>query len=42
MEFGIYGFTRHLLRQGNHAHSAKALSNMRLGFGGHALKWDKS
>jgi hypothetical protein len=42
MEFGIYGFGRHLVRQGKHVHVAKALSGMGRGFGGHALKEDKS
>jgi hypothetical protein len=41
MEFGIYGFVRYLVWQGKYVHAAKALSRMRRGISGHALKEDK-
>lgn len=41
MEFGIYGFARHLVWQGKRVQAAKALSRIRRDISGHALKEDK-
>ena len=41
MEFGIYRFVRHRVWQGKHVQAAKALSGMRRGISGRALKEGK-